>query len=240
MQAGSFTTILSVHGADIFCFVAATGLYWLYHLWIHAKTKRHPQYTIQGVTTIARTAWVRHVMARGDSMLAVQTLRNSTMAATFLASTAILLAVGVLSLVNEAGGLTQTWLKLSRLGATEHSLFPIKLLVLLVNLFVAFFCFSSSIRLFNHVGFLINVPARPDNEHTATDYAVMELDRAARHFRNGMRAYYFLVPLIFWLFGPALLLGSSLLMIGVVFMLDRAAQPPATSSGEASDASQNE
>jgi hypothetical protein len=52
---------------------------------LHQRVKRNPAYTVQAVNVMARTAWVERIMKNEDGILAVQTLRNSTMAATFLA-----------------------------------------------------------------------------------------------------------------------------------------------------------
>lgn len=49
------------------------------------------------MNAMARTAWVERIMQNEDGILAVQTLRNSTLVATFLASTAVLLIIGVLT-----------------------------------------------------------------------------------------------------------------------------------------------
>jgi uncharacterized membrane protein len=37
-----------------------------------------------------------------------------------------------------------------------------------------------------------------------------------------MRAYYFTVPLLFWLFGPLFLLGATALLIFCLYHLDKA------------------
>jgi len=212
---------LSPHLLDLVCLLASVGLFSLYNMFIWWKLKSDPIYTIQGATNLARRAWVVTVMEEKNDILAVQTLRNSTMAGTFLASTAILLSVGVLSLTGQAENVGNTWHTLNLLGSTEKSTLAMKLLVLLVNLFIAFFSFSSSVRLYNHVGFMINIPCSDGNYSTSFTFVAMQLNRAANHFHIGMRAFYFMVPLVFWIFGPLFLLGSTILMTVVVFYMDR-------------------
>jgi len=212
---------LSPHVLDLACLVASILLFTLYNVFIWWKLKGDPLYTIQGATNLARRAWVVSIMEEKNDILAVQTLRNATMAGTFLASTAILLSVGVLSLTGQADNLGQTWHSLNIFGSTQKSTLALKLLVLLINLFIAFFSFSTSIRLYNHVGFMINVPCADGNYSTSLTFVAMQLNRAAMYFHNGILAFYFLVPLIFWIFGPLFLLGSTVLMIAVVFFLDR-------------------
>ena len=69
---------------NLFAFAASITLVLAYHLYLHRRLRTDPTYTIQAVNTGARAAWVRRVMdADGErDVLAVQTLRNSTMAAT--------------------------------------------------------------------------------------------------------------------------------------------------------------
>lgn len=209
------------HIWDVVCLLASVAMFTLYNAFIWWKLKSDPIYTIQGATDLARRAWVVNVMEEKKDILAVQTLRNSTMAATFLASTAILLSVGVLSLTGNADNIGTTWHSLNVFGSTEQSTVALKLLVLLVNLFIAFFSFSSSIRLYNHVGFMINVPTIDGNYSSSMTFVAVQLNRAASHFHFGMRAFYFMVPLMFWIFGPMLLVFSTMIMICVVYCLDR-------------------
>jgi uncharacterized membrane protein len=39
-----------------------------------------------------------------------------------------------------------------------------------------------------------------------------------------MRAYYYSVPLVFWLFGPLFMLAATLVLIAVLYHVDRAPQ----------------
>jgi len=195
----------------------------LYHLFLARKVRRNPAYTVQAVNTMARTAWVESVMREGKDILAVQTLRNSTMAATFLASTSVLLIIGVLSLSGQGDKLETAWHSLNVLGAKHTELWMLKLLLLLLDLFFAFFSFSMSIRVFNHVGYMINVPLSPlRHKAISPQHVAIHLNRAGRFYSLGMRAYYFAVPLVFWLFGPHFMLLATLGLIFVLHHLDRA------------------
>jgi uncharacterized membrane protein len=39
-----------------------------------------------------------------------------------------------------------------------------------------------------------------------------------------MRAYYFAVPLVFWLFSPLLMVGATIVLLGVLYANDRIPQ----------------
>jgi uncharacterized membrane protein len=214
--------IFYVFANDIICFTTSTILLILYHIFLRYQIRNNPAYTVQSVNVIARTAWVENIMRNGKDILAVQTLRNSTMAATFLASTSILLIMGVLSLSNQGDRLNSTWHVLNLVGSTHPELWIIKLLLMLLDLIVAFFSFAMSIRIYNHVGYLLNVPLEMNHEPISPYHVAIHLNRAGRYHSVGMRAYYLMVPLVFWLFGPHFMLLSTILLIFMLYHLDRA------------------
>ncbi|HEX8989704.1 MAG TPA: DUF599 domain-containing protein [Rhodocyclaceae bacterium] len=200
----------------------------VYNLFLLRKERRNPAYTVRAVNAMARTAWVETVMAERRDILAVQTLRNSTMAATFLASTSVLLIIGVLSLSGQGDKLEAAWHSLNTFGARHTELWIVKLLFLLLDLFFAFFSFSMSIRVFNHVGYLINVPLALGHKSISPAHVAIHLNRAGRFYSLGMRAYYYAVPLVFWLFGPHFMLLATLGLIFVLYRIDRAPKVAAT------------
>ncbi len=216
------TAWLTSFGTDAGSFLLSATLLLAYHRYLRYKVRRNPAYTVQAVNVISRTAWVESVMREGKDILAVQTLRNSTMAATFLASTAVLLSIGVLTLSEQGDRLGGTWHALNVFGAHHPQLWLAKLLFLLLDLFVAFFSFSMSIRVFNHVGYMINVPLAVERRVISPQHVAIHLNRAGRFYSIGMRAYYFIVPLVFWLFGPHFLLISTIVLVPVLYKLDRA------------------
>ncbi|MEN6586903.1 MAG: DUF599 domain-containing protein [Sulfuricella sp.] len=193
-----------------------------YHVYLSYKIGQNPAYTVQAVNVMARTIWVETIMQEGKDILAVQTLRNSTMAATFLASTAILLIIGVLTLTGRGNEFSDSWHSLNMMGARHTELLLAKLLLMLLDLFVAFFSFSMSIRLYNHVGFMINVPLKRRHKIINPQHVAIHLNRAGKYYSIGMRAYYFLLPQVFWLFGPHFMLAASIGLIFVLYHIDRA------------------
>ena len=206
---------------DVASFIASAALIIAYHLFLRAKIRKNPTYTVQTINTIARTAWVETIMREKKDILAVQTLRNSTMAATFLASTSVLLIIGVLTL-SEGDKLQASWHVLNIVGAKHPVLWLVKIISLLLDLFVAFFSFSMSIRIFNHVGYMINVPLELKHRMITPAHVATHLNRAGNFYSIGMRAYYFTVPLVFWLFGPHFMFVSTIGLLIVLHRIDRA------------------
>jgi len=207
---------------NLIAFSFSAALILTYYLYLRARLRNNPSYTIQAVNTKARVAWVENIMSGdgGKEILAVQTLRNSTMAATFLASTAILLIMGVLNLMPKGAGASTLFQSLQA-HAVTGDLPTLKLLSLLVDFFWAFFCFSLAVRLYNHVGYLINSGGGGRLSPTPAFVARL-LNRSGRYYSLGMRAYYLSVPLVFWLFGPWYLIGSAIALVAVLYSVDHA------------------
>jgi len=214
---------MNMFGNDLTGAGASLLLLVIYHVFLRVKLRRDPLYTIQAVNALARAEWVESVMTTGNKdVLAVQTLRNSIMGATFLSSTAVLLIIGVLTLSGQGEHLGTTWHSLDLFGATRADLWLAKLLALLLDMLVAFFSFAQAIRLFHHVGYMINVPATAHHHAFTPTHVALHLNRAGAFYAVGMRAYYVAVPLVFWLFGPLFMLLSTVLLIPILFYLDRA------------------
>jgi uncharacterized membrane protein len=218
-------SFLEIFSNDLLSFAISAALLLAYHLFLSYKLKRDAAYTIHGVNALARSAWVENIMKSGDKeILAVQTLRNAIMGPTFLASTAVLLIVGTLTLSGQTDKLEETWHVLDVYGAKHPALWQTKVILLVLDFLVAFFGFTMAIRLFIHVGFMINVPLSMNHRPIAPAHVAMHLNRAGSFHSIGMRAYYFAVPLLFWLFGPHFMLGSTVVLIAVMFRIDRTPQ----------------
>lgn len=188
-----------------------------YKLYVRFVSKRDPLAVLASAATLAREAWVETIMAdHAESLLAVQTLRNSTMAASFLASTAILLMVGALTLTGQAQSLQAAWHFLNVFGTLAPELWLIKILGILLLLFYAFFSFTNSIRINNHVGYMVAIRRADGRTYFSPAMVASQLNRGSEYFRIGIRVYYYLVPLVFWLFGPIYMVASTAALIFVL------------------------
>src|SRR5262245_36597073 len=104
--------------AGIFAIVVIVG----YHVYLRVRTRRDPDYTIQALLNKGRAAWVERMMKEKEGILAVQTLRNSIMGATFFASTSVALIVGTITLSTQGDKLAQAWNALSPLAVVDESM----------------------------------------------------------------------------------------------------------------------
>ena len=211
-----------VPNLDVDAYVASLVLIGGYHLYLRLRLRRDLTYTIQSINNTARTAWVENIMAdKSNGLLAVQTLRNSTMAATFLASTAILMSMGVLNLMQSSADKESVLHSLQSSLVSGGDFANLKLLLLLVTFFGAFFCFSMAVRMYNHVGYLINSSNSKYQFSPSTRYVSELLNRSGDYYTYGMRAYYISVPMIFSLYNPYYMVAASVGLIVWLYNVDR-------------------
>jgi len=215
---------------DIAGFAASLVLLVSYQGYLRYRLSRDPGYTVQRVNNLVRTAWVEEIMRRREGVLAVQTLRNSMMAAVFLASTAVLMIIGVLTLSEQGDKLRTTWQALDVFGAASPRLWLTKMLLLLIDLLFAFFSFAMAIRLFHHVGYMINAPQNEGLVAADPAHVSAHLNRAGHFYSIGMRAYYYTVPLLLWLFGPHFMLAGTVALVISLHYLDRTPRLPTQDS----------
>jgi uncharacterized membrane protein len=211
--------IPSAIAVDLIAFIASAAIVIAYYIFMRRKSLDDPTYTIHGVNALARELWVENIMRNPTKdVLAVQTLRNFIMGSSFMASTAAVLIMGTLSLSGQAENISSSWhsLTLSVMGSVSPELWKVKVILLLIDFLVAFFAFAMSVRLSNHVVFMVNVPEHDAHHNFLPKAVARRLHRAGNMFSIGMRTFFFAVPLVFWFFGPYFLVMAS---IGLVIML---------------------
>ena len=163
-----------------------------------------------------RQAWVRRILAGpGAEILAVQTVRNSIMASSLMATTTTLALMGALTIghaqVGALGQLASPEGVESLLHTTEVRLFlPIALLAACVVFF------SGAVRLYHRTSYSLGLSKGSSEMHAAAEAAaIMELTRAARLYRNGWRAFYGSIATGAWLVSGWMMLVTTLIIVGI-------------------------
>lgn len=187
-----------------------------YHLRLRWVLLHRPSDTAYGRHRIVRRQWLRRYAGGNHNLLAVHTLRNWIMSATFLASTAILIALGLLGFGFTGDHLTGFANELNMLGTQNTPILLLKLLLLAITYLAAFFCFSLSVRSFIHSGFEMNLPAKIK----PYDAWSGELEKGALFYFAGLRCFYFSIPLALWLLGPLWMLAAVIVLILLLMLLD--------------------
>ena len=202
-----------VFGAATFVVLTTYHVHWLY------QVRSAPLQTYRGVTKHLRRVWVESIITDKRDILSVQTLRNWIMASSFLASTAMLIGLGLLSILVKPDHFSEIPLDFTLIFSRMKALFMVKLMLLMVHFFFAFFSFTLSIRYMNQINFMINVPIECD-PLLSPEFIANTLDAGMVHYTMGMRAFYLAVVVTLWLFGPVWMFLGSLVLVFVLYKLD--------------------
>lgn len=193
-----------------------------YHLYLRRRLKSDAQFTVHAVNNVARARWVEAMMGgKGQEILAVQTLRNSVMTSSFMASTAILLMLATLTFMASNDHAGTVWHALNIAGATDDRTVAVKVVFLLADFFAAFFCFSMAVRYFNHVGYMITAHLESVPGATSPARVAAYLNRAGNFYAFGTRAFFYCVPLVFWMFGPTFFVAATAMLLLALYPFDR-------------------
>ncbi len=211
-------------GVDMSAALFSLLLIGLYYFRLYARIRRDPTYSIHGVNALARSLWVKNVMTNsGYEVMAVQSLRNFIMVGIMMATTASLLIMGTLTLSGQAENITHSWHAISFIGSHLKALWIVKVMCLLADFIIAFFAYALAIRLANQVLFMLNVPreAQAANPVLAHESVARRMNQAGYMIAVGMRAFFFAIPLVFWLFGPLFLMIATIGLVIALHRLDR-------------------
>lgn len=206
--------------AGLALFLLAVGGY---RTFLATMLKSRPDRLYLGKLQAYRNAWIAAHSGDQNSLVTVQTLRNTIMAASFLASTAVLLIMGAVNLLGNMDGLHQAMGSILVPGTPSPAVDLLKILLLIITLSYSFFSFTSYIREVNYLSFILNIPkdqldAIEDGDSTLLLSQIFLT--SGIHFSMGMRGYYFLIPLFLWLFSPVFLIVSTLLILGGLLRRD--------------------
>ncbi|XP_051151588.1 uncharacterized protein LOC127265692 [Andrographis paniculata] len=188
-----------------------------YHAWLWHAVRTRPLSTIIGTNSRARRFWVAAIVKDNEkkNILAVQTLRNTIMGSTLMATTSILLCSGLAAVISSTYSVKKP-LNDAVYGAHGEFMVALKYVTLLLVFLFSFFCHSLSIRFINQVNFLINCPA----DDVSPEYVADLLERGLTLNAVGNRLFYAALPLLLWIFGPVLVFLCFLTMVPVLYNLD--------------------
>nr|AFK38355.1 unknown [Lotus japonicus] len=191
-----------------------------YHFWVWYNVRNHPHTTIIGINASGRRNWVATMMKDNEkkNILAVQSLRNTIMGSTLMATTSVLLCSGLAAIISSTYSVKKP-LNDSVYGAHGEFMEALKYVTLLTVFLFSFFCHTLSIRFINQVNILINIPQDPMSLVTP-EYINDILEKGFILNTVGNRLFYTALPLLLWIFGPVLVFLCSLSMVPVLYNLD--------------------
>jgi uncharacterized membrane protein len=203
---------------DLCIFLAGTMAYKVFLTRIlRGNRKTYYLHQLQSI----RNAWIERYGMGRDPILVVQTLRNKIMISSFMASTALILIVGGFNLVfgMDMGKIEPKSLFFFNLQDPDLQI--VKVLLIIIVLLYSFFHFLWHTRELHNMSLILNVPEEQLKKITPLwplNFLTNMYVNSGVHFTLGIRGYYFLIPLLLWMFHPAMMIVS---FFGIMLFLVR-------------------
>lgn len=195
----------------------------IYHIYLVQMIKTQPLKTAAGQVWISKRRWCQIIMDPARDMLieGIQTVRNTLMATSVLASTSLALSSVVVAFL--AAGLVDLGISDDFWMRAPAITDAYRFFVIIFFFGCAFFCYMQSIRSVNHSGYLIAIPIfnEQDKYSVTPDYVAKVLNRGAMFYTIGTRFFYLALLGVLWFFGPFPPLISCIILVFALYFLDR-------------------
>lgn len=187
-----------------------------------------------------RRAWMREAYRRDPRMTDVALIGNLMHSATFFSSTTLLVlgaSFALLGTIERGSEVLEVMKTLPFATRVSQELLESKVVLLTLLFVYAFMRFTWSLRQFNLVNIMVGAfPAQRENL-VADDGMVATAGRlnelAGLNFTQGLRAYYYAVPLLLWLVNAWLLIAGTVAITVVLYYMEfRSATVRALSAGK--------
>lgn len=199
-----------------------SGLWLVYQVMAERPSARRP--SIAAAIRPYRRVWMQQAFTRENRVADAALVGNLMQSATFLASTTLLVLGGLFALL---GGMDQSAKVLQSLPFAQKTpvhLFELKAMVLALVLVYALLRFTWSIRQFNLVVILLGAFPPPPPVSIEPPLPVRQATRmnelAGSNFTQGLRAYYYGVPILLWLVNPWMLIAGSIAVTVITYYME--------------------
>ncbi|WP_431281705.1 DUF599 domain-containing protein [Humitalea sp. 24SJ18S-53] len=161
-----------------------------------------------------RRRWMIAALERENRISDVSIIGNLMTSTSFLANTCIFILGGLLALLAspDMGRRVLGALPLLEAQITDGA-WEMRIALMLIIFVRAFFELTWALRQFNYGSILIGGLGRGPSHTRAAEVAARVINRAARHFNTGLRAYYFGLAALAWIIHPIALIIASLLVL---------------------------
>ncbi|UTF61605.1 DUF599 domain-containing protein [Gilvimarinus sp. DA14] len=205
-------------GAAIWLFAAWTG---------YARFARHRARTdhcLASVLHIYRKSWMIEMLGRQNRIADTALIASLERNVSFLASTAILIIAGLITIM---ASIDKVYLTISALPFANESMSPrqlqLKVILLLLIYVYAFFTLTWAMRQYGFCAILFGAAPAHDAQIDDEDrrrYAISTakiIDQAGHSYNYGLRAYYFSLAVLPWFFNTWLFISAVAIVVGVLY-----------------------
>lgn len=142
------------------------------------------------------------------------------MASTLLATAGIMLSSLIAVLMSNSSGMSAIQQGGIVFGEQTEVSLSVKYFSILICFLVAFLMNVQSIRYFSLASILVNVPLHRMTGNMSPEYVARLVNRGSHFGSAGLRAFYFSLPMLMWIFGPIPMLGCCVVLVFLLYFLD--------------------
>lgn len=198
--------------------VAATiAILLVYETALLLTQQRHPGALARTAHATLREEWFAALSRQpGSEILAVQTIRNSLMSASMIASTAALGLVGTVTLSTPS--FHATFGTFDAFHVTPRLALQLMLIALL---FASLVCSAMSVRYYNHAGYIGSMPVNSAERMRWSNAGATYLRRAGILYSWGLRHLILVAPILAAILHPAAGPLIALVVVVILWSFDR-------------------
>lgn len=218
----NFTQMLQTIGVDMTNLLALT---WFLCAWIgydlYAEVKSRHTVSLLNVIYELRLRWMHEMLKRENRMMDATMIGNLLRSISFLASTSILLVLGLLTMMAYRERAEDILTALPFAQQSSALLWEVKIIVLAQIFVYAFFKFTWSMRQYNYACVYVSAAPHPTdhsiNKQNYAEKGAHLINNASRHFNYGIRAYYYGMAAFTWFLHPALFMAVTAWVVLVLY-----------------------
>ena len=201
---------------------------WYGMSWIGKHFKNNDKTTLRSISKNYRNQWMLHLLERSNRMSDVALIGNLMRSVSFFASTSILILAGLIAAFGAVDHVIEIIYGFPYAVHVSPAFTKLKLLLLVLIFIYAFFKTVWSLRQYNST--VIMVGAAPDVfdcDEALFSYANslgIVLNRASRHFIEGMRGFEYALAALAWFIHPFMFMLATMLVSSVIYRREYASR----------------
>jgi len=194
---------------------------WYSMSWIGRHYKNAEKTTLSSISKTYRNQWMLHLLERTNRMPDVALIGNLMRSVAFFASTSILVLASLIAVFGAVSEVINIIYGFPYAQHVSPAFTKLKLLLLVLIFIYAFFKLVWSLRQYNST--VIMIGAAPDvfeSDSELFNYANnlgIVLNRATRHFIEGMRGFEYALAALAWFIHPYLFIMATILVTLVIY-----------------------
>ncbi len=205
---------------DIFA-VLLFLLCWFSINWISNHYKNKEKNTLYSLSKNYRNQWMHNLLEQENRISDVALVGHLMRSTSFFASTSLLVLA---SLITVFGVIDQAMKVVDDIPFAMHvsaSFWKIKLLLIIIIFIFVFFKLVWSIRQYNYTIIMIGAAPSafetPEQKSSCADKLGIVINRASRHFIDGMRGFEYALAALAWFIHPFVFIAATLLVTRVIY-----------------------